>query len=198
MSDDRPFLEKLSRFGKVIFSSGLTDFIPGGTLAGNLAKAAGKILGVNDPETIAEMIEQGLPSEQAGEVRRAMADEVIAYQATLQEKERTEQATQQAVTARHAADMLSDSVLSKNIRPGMCIALNAAAVLYSYGVFVLFVIDYFTQTDLAPSFWQNELARTALVSLWSAATGYNLFYVGGRTFEKRGSWFAAVQSTGKS
>lgn len=200
MSDGK-FLGKLQKFGRKLKESGLGE-IAGPVVRAGLGaspigaafpviEAVAKALGKDeDLDVLTQALDEELTPDHRVEILRMKTDLELAQL----ELERTDR---ESITARHAADMLSDSDLSKNIRPTMCIALNAAAVIYSYIVLILFIVDYFMGSKVFPAFWQNELAKTALVSLWSAATGYNLFYVGGRTFEKRGSFYAAAQVSGR-
>lgn len=148
--------------------------------AGRVAKEIGEILGgdPSDEDAMVEALKNATPEQQAA-ILEAIARQTEATEATTR-------ADIEAVTARHAADMLSDSPLSKNIRPVMCVVLNSAAILYTYSLLLLFAIDYFlgAKSTLPSEFWENDLVKTALGSLWAAAGGYNLFYIGWRGHEK--------------
>lgn len=176
---EKKHLEGLHRLGKAIFESGLTDFIPGGTLAGKLAKAAGRVLGVGeDPETVAELIEKGLDPTQAGMVREAMASEVRAYEETKREILKTEQVGMQEATERLRIASMGDNLWSKLWRP-----------VVGYVVMALFLIDHIVwrvATLRGFDAGQNEF-------LYKVAWAIVAFYYGGRTVQHVGSMFATAQ-----
>ena len=163
-------------------------------------KGLGRILGLGDnaPESaIAEAMASATPDQKAQIAELMVREKEAAYADLANERDN--------ITARHANDMLSDNWLSKMLRPSVCVGLNAAAVAYSFAVLFMVFLEVtllflgemgkveFSNEVLRDSVFM-ELAKTALTALWTAAGSYNLFYVGGRTFEKRGSFFAAAQA----
>ncbi len=76
------------------------------------------------------------------------------------------------LSKRHAADMMSDSWLSKNIRPLALAFLTIATVLLAY--LTIFILDESSVELIKP--WQNLL--TVLLG------GTYAFYFGSRGFEK--------------
>jgi len=185
----------LSNLGRKLRESGLDDAadavisLSPAAPVWNVIKGAAKILGIShgaDADVIAEAMETATPEQKA-----KIAELIIREREAEYETIRNEQDN---ITARHAQDMLSDSPLSKMLRPSVCIALNASAVIFTYLVLALFVCDYFLmKQQFFAEFWSNELMKSALGFLWSAAMAYNTFYVGGRTFEKRASFFAGAE-----
>lgn len=160
--------------------------------AGRVIKGISEIFGGSeDPDVLAKAIEDATPAQRVALLELAAREREAELETIRNEQDN--------VTARHASDMLSDSRLSKSLRPSVCIALNTAAVLYSFLILVLVAIEFGLRisgravAELDDTFL-FDLARTALVSLWSAAGAYNIFYVGGRTWEKRESFQAAAKA----
>lgn len=189
---DRSIFRGLHNLGRKLKESKLDDLgklIIGETPIGKIGRiviGAAEILGTEeDPDAIAEALETATPEQKVALAELATREKEAAYADRANDRDN--------ITARHAADMLSDNALSKNLRPSVCIALNAAAVFASFLVLGMVVVDFFLGEKCALSeFWKNELANTAITALWTAAGSYNVFYVGGRVFEKRGSFFAAA------
>ena len=133
----------------------------GGAVGGWIAKALGvdaepgaiSAALAGNPEAFTRLRE--LEIEKEAELRQ-----IIAQLAESEEKQ---------VTARHGADMASDSRLSKNIRP-----LTLAALVVGILVFILLdgALDGFKVSDL----WIERLM--------GLAEGAFYFYFGGRSLEK--------------
>lgn len=85
---------------------------------------------------------------------------------------------QKEASARHAADMMSDSWLSKNIRPMILIAVPLIYVMFAildgYGIIIL-------KSDFS----------SGIISICQTVFG---FYFGGRSLEKASSMFSAKKS----
>lgn len=88
---------------------------------------------------------------------------------------------EQELTKRHQADMMSDSKLSKNIRP-------IGLVFLSLQLTFVIVLDYF-------GFSLSEIVLSVLANLLYTVFG---FYFGGRTIEKIGATISsAIKGKGK-
>ena len=91
-----------------------------------------------------------------------------------------EQNIQAQMTERHKADMMSDSWLSKNIRP-------LTLVVLSGWFLIVFVLTYF---GIEASAGVMDLLKTLLVSAFQ-------FYFGGRTIEKGAKMISSVLQKNK-
>lgn len=84
-----------------------------------------------------------------------------------------------AITARHQADMQSDSWLAKNVRPLVLITMTVTTLLYlAVGLFLEFPDN---ATDLHPKYLIYTAGLSALVALDMVVYG---FYFGSRGVEK--------------
>lgn len=92
-----------------------------------------------------------------------------------QEMNRHVEAVESEITDRHKADMLSDSWLSKNIRPLVLITLTASMIFLTW--FTTFVEMSNTQKEVLEN-W-IDLYESILMMAYA-------FYFTGRSLEKRG------------
>ena len=90
----------------------------------------------------------------------------------MEEIERLKLGFDKEITARHAADMMSDSWLSKNIRPISLIFLTASTVLLAY------LTIFFLNVE------KVELLESWLVLLTTLLVIVYAFYFGSRGVEK--------------
>lgn len=185
------FLDRLQTLGKKLKESKLPQLagiVLGETSigkVGRIIKGAAEILGTDeDPDAIAEALAGATPEQRAALLELSVRE--------TEAVEETEREIQRQTTARHAADMMGDSLLSKNLRPVLCIALNAAAVAYSYTILIVVILGQILEVNLNVGDYSRGLIANALTALWTAAGAANVFYFGGRTLEKRGSFFAAA------
>ena len=110
---------------------------------------------IPDPEAKAKAQAELLKMQQEGELAK-MANDTKLYE--------TEQNN---LTARHEADMKSDSWLSKNIRPMTLIAI---------------LVGYFTFAMMSAFNYNTNQAYVELLGQWGMLI--MSFYFGGRTLEK--------------
>lgn len=184
-------LDRIQSLGKKLKDSKLGPLAglilgetPLGT-AGRILKGAAEILGTDDdPDAIAEALDAATPEQREALLSLAVRE--------TEAREETEREIQRQTTARHAADMLSDSVLSKSVRPTLCIGLVAAAVAYSYVILFFVILGQIFGLSLNVGEFAKELIMHSVTALWTATGGALAFYYGGRTMEKRGSFFAAA------
>lgn len=98
---------------------------------GRIIKGISEILGSKpDEESIIEAIEAGVPPEQAIQLREFAIREIEAREETLRNESDN-------LSQRHAADMMSDSALSKTVRPLVTYILLGAVILDSLSVRIL-------------------------------------------------------------
>ena len=143
----------------------------GGIVAANVVRSLN--LG---PEASEHDVEMALASNPDAivELRRYEAEILTAqYQAASVEQEE--------VTKRHGQDMLSDSWLSKNIRPLICAVFVASFVVYVFAS--TFLLD---TEDKQSALWMGG-------QLGGVLTPVLLFYFGGRTQEKKEKAKTAAQ-----
>jgi hypothetical protein len=185
------FLDRLQTLGKKLKDSKLPELagvILGETpigKVGRIIKGAAEILGTDaDPDAIAEALEGATPEQRAALLELTVRER--------EAEEKTEREIQRQTTARHAADILSDSALSKATRPTLCIGLVAASVAYSYAILLFVVLGQIFGLSLNLGDFAKELIMHSVTALWTATGGALAFYFGGRTAEKRGSFFAAA------
>lgn len=170
-------LDGLKKIGKALVGAGLP------VLGTAVAGPAGGIVAANvvrslqlGPEASEHDVEMALASnpESIVELRRYEAEILTAqYQAANVEQEE--------VTKRHGQDMLSDSWLSKNIRPLICAVFVASFVLYVFAS--TFLLD---TEDKQAALWMGG-------QLGGVLTPVLLFYFGGRTQEKKEKAKTAAQ-----
>lgn len=184
------FIDGLQKLGKKFKESkipGLVGVVLGETpfgKVGRIIKGAAEILGTDaDPSAVADAWD-GATIEQRLQIAELTARETEAI-------EETEREIQKQTTARHAADMLGDSALSKSVRPTLCIGLVAASVAYSYAILAFIILGQVFGLSLNLGDFAKELIMHSVTALWTATGGALAFYFGGRTVEKRGSYLAA-------
>jgi len=173
------FIDGLQKLGKKLKDSKL------GPLAGViLGEGAAEILGTDeDPDAIGEALESATPEQREALLSLAVRE--------TEAREETEREIQKQTTARHAADMMGDSALSKATRPTLCIGLVGASVAYSYLILFFVILGQIFGLSLNVGDFAKELIMHSVTALWTATGGALAFYFGGRTVEKRGSFFAA-------
>lgn len=156
--------------------------------AGRIFKEVVDIFGGNEEEeALLEAMKNATPEQitKLEEIRTNLRIEEVKAKVDLEQQIT---AREQEVTARHAADMLSDSKLSKAIRPSICIGLNGTAALYSWailhlvGLKILLAVCWDYSVEIGE--WEQDLIGGALGYMWAAAGGYNVFYAGFRSIEK--------------
>ena len=170
-------LDGLKKIGKALVGAGLP------VLGTAVAGPAGGIVAANvvrslnlGPEASEHDVEMALASNPDAivELRRYEAEILTAqYQAASVEQEE--------VTKRHGQDMLSDSWLSKNIRPLICAVFVASFVVYVFAS--TFLLD---TEDKQSALWMGG-------QLGGVLTPVLLFYFGGRTQEKKEKAKTAAQ-----
>lgn len=170
-------LDGLKKIGKALVGAGLP------VLGTAVAGPAGGIVAANvvrslnlGPEASEHDVEMALASNPDAivELRRYEAEILTAqYQAASVEQEE--------VTKRHGQDMLSDSWLSKNIRPLICAVFVASFVVYVFAS--TFLLD---TEDKQAALWMGG-------QLGGVLTPVLLFYFGGRTQEKKEKAKTAAQ-----
>lgn len=161
---------------------------PAGTVF-SIVRGIGRILGkdTDDPDAVADLLGNETPEQRAA-ILELKAREIEAT-------EETKQVEVDAVTRRWEADMMSDSWLSKNIRPlSLAISLAAALVYAAVALVAVLVL----RTEMTE--YQVELLTKLGASLFSLVTFFGGAYVLGRSVEKSvilpsansGSWLERV------
>lgn len=171
----------------------VAEVLLSGTPAGaafSIVRGIGRILGkdTQDPDEVADMLAEGVTPEQRAAILDMKAREIEAT-------EETTRAEMDAVTRRWEADMMSDSWLSKNIRPLTLAVSLAAALLYAAVALVAVLV---LKTDMTE--YQVDLLAKLGASLFSLVTFFGGAYVLGRSVEKSvilpsansGSWLERV------
>lgn len=107
-----------------------------------------------------------------------------------------EKAREAEITARHAADMLSDSPLSKNIRPITLIVLLKSSIEYSFTVlwgvvFLTIAVSKGIEIDIPPI--ASQVILWIGGALWTATGGATGFYFNQRTKEKSSAFESAAR-----
>lgn len=160
--------------------------------AGRMIEGLSEIFGVDDESAIADAMRDATP-EQREKLAEFAAREVEALEATKQEALRKEQTEIEARTARHATDMLGDSLLNKIIRPvSLIVLMKSTLETYSIITF-LFVIDYFVNKQLLEEFWENDLMKLVLMYQFASLSAALGFYFYQRRVEKTTSMEQATQ-----
>jgi ABC-type multidrug transport system fused ATPase/permease subunit len=158
-----PWKKLAATLGKMGFTAlGTAVAGPGGGLIGSVI---GEILGNKKGEDATEAALANASPETLAKIAEIESQVTIA-------KEETKRNEEDNVTSRHAADMMSDSWLSKNIRP----------------LVLAFIVLTFVILIFAAAFWL-PLERAVIVTpLVSSLGGVVLtvigFYFGGRSVEK--------------
>lgn len=145
---------------------------PAGTVF-SIVRGIGRILGkdTDDPDAVADLLGNETPEQRAA-ILELKAREIEAT-------EETKQVEVDAVTRRWEADMMSDSWLSKNIRPlSLAISLAAALVYAAVALVAVLVL----RTEMTE--YQVELLTKLGASLFSLVTFFGASYVLGRSVEK--------------
>lgn len=170
-----------SKFGKI------AGAILGETPVGKVGRVAGKvadILGGGTDDELAEALKNATPDQLA---------KLKALDVELEQIEADERKAQESeITRRHAADMLSDSSLSKNVRPLVLGVSFAAAILYQFALLLL----VFFGPDLAPD--EVDTVTSVGGALHELASWAFAFYAGGRTIEKGASFVASKWKGGRA
>lgn len=162
-------LDGLKKIGKALVGAGLPALgtavagPAGGMVAANVVRSLG-LGAASSEEEIERAIAEADPTVLV-ELRKYEA-EILTAQYEAQNVE------QQEVTKRHGQDMLSDSVLSKNIRPILCGFFAVAFVAFLF--WVGFFIEEITQNHLWLGLQIGGILGIALK-----------YYFGGRTEEKK-------------
>jgi len=158
---------KLDEVAEVLLSG-----TPAGTVF-SIVRGIGRILGkdTDDPDAVADLLGNETPEQRAA-ILELKAREIESIQ-------ETERAAIDGVTRRWEADMMSDSWLSKNIRPlSLAISLAAALVYAAVALVAVLVL----RTEMTE--YQVELLTKLGASLFSLVTFFGASYVLGRSVEK--------------
>ena len=171
----------------------VAEVLLSGTPAGaafSIVRGIGRILGKEsgNPDEVADLFDQGVTPEQRAAILELKARE-------LEATEETKRAEMDAVTRRWEADMMSDSWLSKNIRPlSLAISLVSALIYAAVALVAVLVL----KADMTE--YQVDLLTKLGASLFSLVTFFGASYVLGRSVEKSiilpsansGSWLERV------
>jgi hypothetical protein len=165
---DKPFKKVFSKVGRSLVKIGLPALATavGGPAGGIVAATIGGLLGVDAKDETA--LERAIESASPETLTRLREIEAGVEIAAIQARETEER----ELTARHAADMMGDSWLSKNIRP-----IVLAFVVLSF-VLLIYCAAFFLPLDRA-------LVVTPLVTALGGIVMTVIgFYFGGRSLEK--------------
>jgi hypothetical protein len=178
--EPKDMFKGLSKIGRKLRESGLGDaadavisISPAGGYW-NIIKGAAKVLGISkgaDADVIADALETATPDQKAKIAELIVREKEAEFADAANERDN--------VTARHAADMMGDSKLSKNWRP----VVGYIVV----GAFLADQIAWRVLTSLEKPAERGELIADVAVTVLG-------FYYGSRGLQHVGSYFASKWS----